>query len=184
MARPRIRRFDALRELIDLVVLIGAIYALVNLATVRFVVQGPSMEPTFEDNQFLIVSRIHYLFGDPQRGDVIVFHNPDEPSEDYIKRVIGIPGDTITFEDTRVLVNGVMIDEPYTNGDCLRTQCPDLDEPVVLGADEYYVMGDNRNRSRDSREIGVIQRQQIVGRVLIRYWPPTDWGIIAGADYD
>jgi signal peptidase I len=174
--RPSIRRWDALREIVELVVLICAIYALVNLATVRFIVQGPSMQNTFYTGQFLIVSRVNYLLGNPQRGDIVVFHYPGNPDEDYIKRVIGLPGDTVEVRDQHVYVNGVQLNEPYLHEECSQDMCPD--ESWELGPDDYFVMGDNRNHSSDSRRFGPVNRRYIVGEVLIRYWPPSDWGIV------
>ncbi|GAB4526383.1 MAG: signal peptidase I [Anaerolineae bacterium] len=182
LPRPRLKRFSAVREILDLVILIGAIYALVNLATVRFIVQGPSMEPSFFENQFLIISRINYLLGEPQRGDVAVFHYPGNPDEDYIKRVIGLPGETVEVRDTLVYVNGVPLEEPYINEPCTVSQCPD--QIWELGPDEYFMMGDNRNRSSDSRDFGPVNQTYIVGQVLIRYWPPEDWAIVTRSTYD
>ncbi|MDX1994500.1 MAG: signal peptidase I [bacterium] len=183
MPRPRLQRWNALREIFDLVVLIGAIYALVNLATVRFIVQGPSMEPTFQTDQFLIVSRINYLIGTPQRGDIIVFHFPGNTEEDYIKRVIGLPGDTVEIRDTKVYINGQELYEPYINEPCRPSSCPD--RVWELGDDQYFVMGDNRNRSQDSRSdvVGPVARHYIVGEVMVRYWPPRDWGIVSRINY-
>ncbi len=176
LPRPSIRRWDALREIVELVVLICAIYALVNLATVRFIVQGPSMQPTFYTGQFLIVSRVNYLLGDPQRGDIVVFHYPGNPDEDYIKRVIGLPGDTIEIRNQQVYVNGEALNEPYISEACTEDMCGE--ESWVLGPDEYFFMGDNRNHSSDSRRFGPVNRRYIVGEVLIRYWPPSDWGLV------
>jgi len=172
-ARPKLAWFNAAREALDVLILVGAIYTLVNLATVRFRVQGASMQPGFQDRQFLIVSRLSYLLGQPERGDIIVFHNPSTLAEDYIKRIIALPGDTVEIRDSLVYVNGAPIDEPYLNEVC---DCSD--QRRELGPNEYWVMGDNRNHSRDSREFGPILREHIVGEVLIRYWPPAAWGII------
>ncbi len=181
-ARPRLRRPGITRELIDLLVMIGAIYALVNLTTVRFVVQGPSMEPTFHNDQFLIISRVNYMFGTPQRGDIVVFHYPNNPTEDYIKRLVGMPGDTVEIRETQVYVNGTALYEPYINGPCDAVHCPD--NVWALGDDEYFLMGDNRNRSSDSRGFDEpVRRQHIVGEVLIRYWPPQDWGLMHQIGY-
>ena len=181
--RPRLPRWEGLREILDLVVLIGAIYALVNLSTVRFIVQGPSMQPNFQDGQFLIVSRVNYLIGDPEHGDVIVFHFPGDTEQDYIKRVIGIPGDVVEMRETLVYVNNVPLDEPYINEPCTESRCPD--GRWELGTDEYFVMGDNRNRSSDSRSetVGLVSRQYIVGEVFVRYWPPEDWGFVSQIAY-
>ena len=183
LPRPRLPRWGGLRELLDLIVLIGAIYALVNLATVRFIVQGPSMQPNFQDGQFLIVSRVNYLMGDPERGDIIVFHYPGDTEQDYIKRVIGTPGDTVEIIDTLVYVNGEMLAEPYINEPCTENSCGD--NQWELGTDEYFVMGDNRNRSSDSRSttVGLVNREFIVGEVLLRYWPPEDVGIVSQIAY-
>ncbi len=166
--RPKLRQSGLVRELFDLLILVAAIYALVNLATVRFIVQGPSMQPNFHDGDFLIVSRINYLLGEPERGDIAVFHFPDLPEKDYIKRMIGLPGDTVEVRDGTVLVNGVKLDEPYINEQNCLSAC---DQPqVTLGPDEYFVMGDNRNHSSDSRAFGVVSRKYLVGEVVFRYW--------------
>jgi signal peptidase I len=170
-----------MREMLDLIVLIGAIYALVNLSTVRFVVRGSSMEPTFQDDQLLLISRMNYLLADPQRGDIVVFHYPNAPSEDYIKRIIGLPGETVEIRETFVYVNGVKLDEPYINEPCTQYSCPD--KILELGADEYFVMGDNRNRSSDSRSFNAVKRQFFVGEVVIRYWPPPNWGIVDSINF-
>ena len=178
--RPKLRRFNAFREVLDIIILIGAIYALVNLSTVRFVVRGQSMEPTFYEDQYLIVSRVNYLLGNPQRGDIVVFHYPNNTDEDYIKRVIGLPGDTVEIRETLVYVNDEPLDETYINEPCTESRCPD--RVWELGDDEYFVMGDNRNHSEDSRRFGAVKREFIVGEVFIRYWPPSDWGVLSSLD--
>jgi signal peptidase I len=134
------------------------------------------MEPNFETGQFLIVSRVNYLIGEPERGDIVVFHYPGNPDEDYIKRVIGLPGQMVEIRETQVYVDGQLLSEPYINEQCTEGRCPD--ESWELGPDEYFVMGDNRNRSSDSRSFGPVLREYIVGEVLVRYWPPEDWGIV------
>lgn len=179
--RPRLGRWGAMRELLDLIVLVGAIYALVNLSTVRFVVRGASMEPTFRDDQLLLVSRLNYLLAEPQRGDIIVFHYPNAPTEDYIKRIIGLPGETVEFIDQEVYIDGVKLNEPYIKEPCMPYSCPD--KKWQLGDDEYFVMGDNRNRSSDSRSFNAVKRKFIVGEVIIRYWPPSDWGIVDSINF-
>lgn len=175
-ARPRLQRRGFFREVIETLLLIAAIYALVNLATARFIIEGPSMQPNFETGQFLIVSRMDYLFGEPQPGDIVVFHYPNNPQEDYIKRVIGLPGDTVEIRNTLVYVNGEQLEEPYINEPCRETRC--RDNEWVLGPDEFFVMGDNRNHSSDSRAFGPVERQFLVGEALVRYWPPTQIGLV------
>lgn len=181
LARPSLQygNFrETLREIGETVVLIAIIYALVNLACARFVVDGPSMQPNFQTGQFLVVSRVNYLLTNPQRGEVVVFHYPNNPAQDYIKRVVGLPGETVEIRDTLVYVNGVPLEEPYINEPCQPGSC--RDNLWELGADEYFMLGDNRNHSSDSRSFGAVKRQYIVGEALIRYWPPQDWGIIQG----
>jgi signal peptidase I len=179
LPRPRLRRRGFAHELIETLFLIAAIYALVDLASVRFYVDGPSMEPSFFTGQRVIVSRASYLWGEPERGDIIVFESPDDPVADppLIKRLIGLPGDTVEVRDTLVYVNGVALDEPYfVNAPCEPFNCPD--NTWQLGPDQYFVMGDNRNRSRDSRRFGPVSRQHLIGEALVRYWPPADIGLI------
>ncbi|NLE53244.1 MAG: signal peptidase I [Chloroflexi bacterium] len=180
--KPEIRQGRSFwRELIETVILIAAIYAFVNLATARFVVDGRSMLPNFETDQFIIVSRISYVLGDPQRGDVVVFHNPADPDHDFIKRVIGLPGETITILNGRVYVDGVRLEEPYIQNFCRGTVCDDTWE---IGPDEYFVLGDNRSSSRDSHNFGPISRDLLIGRAFLRYWPPSDWALITHESYD
>lgn len=178
--RPRLQQSSWLREAVETVILIGLVYTLVNLATVRFYIEGPSMQPNFYQDQFLIVSRLHYLLGNPQRGDIIVFdppgddENPNNPL--LIKRVIGTPGDVIEIVEGQVSVNGTALDEPYIKEPCTTSTCND--SRWELGANEYFMMGDNRNNSRDSRAFGPIARERIIGEAIIRYWPLPDFGIV------
>ncbi len=181
LTRPRLRfRRPAhlIREIVETLVLIAVLYALVNLASARFVVEGASMQPTFATGQYVIVSRVNYLLSEPQHGDVIVFHYPRRPTEDYIKRVIGVPGDLIEIRDALVYRNGEVLDETYINEPCSPASCPD--GAWRLGAEEYFVLGDNRNHSSDSRAFGVVGREFIVGEALVRYWPPQAWSIMPG----
>ena len=181
LSRPRLhygRSSTSLREIGETILLVVVLYALVNLATARFVVDGISMQPTFYTGQFLIVSRVDFLLGEPQRGQIVVFKYPLDPQEDYIKRVIGLPGETVEIRDTLVYVNGTPLDESYINEPCEARYCPD--NSWELGANEYFVMGDNRNHSRDSRVFGPVPRQNLIGEALIRYWPPEDWNVLPG----
>ena len=156
--------------------LIVAIYAFVNLMSVRYVVEGASMSPTFESGQFLMVSRLHYVVGMPDRGDIVIFHFPGDTRTDYIKRIIGLPGETIEIRNTQVFINGVFLEEPYLPEACLPEHC--FDAFWQLAADEYFMMGDNRNRSSDSRMLGPVQRRYILGEAVRRYWPPSEIGLI------
>jgi len=177
-----IRRRGAVREIIETLLLVISIYALVNLSTARFVVEGSSMEPNFHSDEFVIVSRLAYIVGDPERGDVIVFHFDEEQKRDFIKRIVGLPGETVEMIEGRVYVNGVLLDEPYIAEHCRPSQCSD--DSWTLEDDQYFVLGDNRNSSQDSHDFGPIRRKQIIGRAWIRYWPVEVWQIIPHHDYD
>ena len=179
-ARPTLHRPTFVRELLETIILIGLVYTLVNLATVRFYIEGPSMQPNFRAGQFLIVSRANYLFGQPQRGEIVVFdapgddNTPDNPL--LIKRLIGMPGDHVEFKDGHVLINGEQLNEPYTAEQDCRNNC--ADRSWDLGPNEYFFMGDNRNNSRDSRVFGPVTKDRIIGEAIVRYWPPPDWGLV------
>ncbi|MEP6986853.1 MAG: signal peptidase I [Chloroflexota bacterium] len=181
--RPPLRQRGYGREILETIILIGAIYALVNLATVRFIVEGPSMQPTFFTGQVLMISRVNYLFGTPQRGQIIVFNAPGQPPDEppYIKRVIGLPGETVEIRDTKVYIDGKELNEPYINEPCEAGRCPN--HTWQLGADEYFFMGDNRNHSSDSRSFGIVKRERVIGEALVRYWPPQNWGIVGTSRY-
>lgn len=147
-----------------------------------FIVSGASMDDTFHDGEYLIVDQVSYYFEEPQRGDVIVFKYPKDPSKFFIKRVIGLPGDTVTIENSTVTITndthpgGFALEEPY-----VASMQP---EPILveeLGEREYFVMGDNRDHSSDSRRWGVLQKERIVGRAFIRLFPPNELGIFPGA---
>lgn len=147
-----------------------------------FIVSGASMDETFHNGDYLIVDQISYYFEKPSRGDVIIFRYPKDPSKFFIKRVIGLPGDTITIEDTTVTIeneahpDGFVLDEPYINE---MTPTSPLTE--TLGGREYFVMGDNRDKSSDSRSWGVLQEERIVGRALVRLFPPSVVDYLPGA---
>ncbi len=180
--RPRLSRPSLLREILETLILIALVYTLVNLATVRFYIEGPSMQPNFWAGQFLIVSRAHYLLGLPERGDIVVFDPPgdDDQVDDplLIKRLIGLPGDHVEVREGSVYINGEPLGEPYLHDIGSPVRCSSQCD-VVLGSGQYFLMGDNRNNSRDSRVFGAVDRHRIVGEAIVRYWPPQDWGIVA-----
>lgn len=177
--QPSAFRWHWLREVLEIVFSVIAIYTLVNLLSMRYIVHGRSMFPTFEEGQFLIVSRVHYWFEEPELGDVVVFHAPSNPKEDYIKRVIGQPGDHIEFRDQQLYVNGKLLDEAYIVESCNRFNCQDETWGTVP-SDSYFVLGDNRNSSVDSRRlsVGFVNRELLVGKVLFRYWPLNELSLI------
>jgi signal peptidase I len=147
-----------------------------------FIVDGPSMNPTFATSQYLIVDEISYRFEDPARGDVIVFKYPKDQSKSFIKRVIGLPGETVEVQVDKFLIKnaahpeGITIPEPYIDTPITYR------EPVTitLGPDEYFVMGDNRDQSFDSRSWGPVKRNLITGRPLLRLFPFNKIGTFPG----
>ncbi|MBK8025428.1 MAG: signal peptidase I [Chloroflexi bacterium] len=181
--RPRLQYRSVartLRETFDTIIWVAVLFTLVNLASARFIVEGASMEPNFHTGEYIVVSRVSYLFSDPTRGDIVVFHYPNNPQQDYIKRVIGLPGDTVEIRDRQVYVNGEMLNEPYINEPCANS-CPD--RVWEVGPDEFFVMGDNRNHSSDSRAFGMVGRQFIVGEALLRYFPINKIGSVKDIAY-
>ena len=171
------RRSRLLREIVETALLTAIIFLLVNAATGRFEIDGSSMEPNLHHDERVIVDKVTYLFGQPQRGDVVVFALENQP-KDYIKRVIGLPGETIEISNGVVYVDGRPLEEPYA------LPAPGDTRPAVqLAADEYFVMGDNRGNSQDSRSFGPIGRDDIVGRAWIVYWPPAEWSVVPHHSY-
>jgi len=143
------------------------------------------MEPNFRDGDYLIIDEITYKFKAPERGEVIVFRYPNDPSQRYIKRIIGLPGETIEIEQGKIMIydgegKGLVLEESaYLPISTLTAG----DIQVSLGGNEYFVMGDNRAASADSRRWGSLPRENIIGRALIRAWPPTAFAKIEAPAY-
>jgi signal peptidase I len=137
-----------------------------------FYVKGASMEPNFEDKEYLLIDEISYRVREPKRGEVVVFRYPRDESQFFIKRVIGLPGETISVHDDHIYINGALLDESKYLADTVLTSGTD---EKTLGSDEYYLFGDNRPASLDSRIFGVVTRKEIVGKVWIRAWPFKRW---------
>lgn len=164
--------------LLYIIIIVGAAYLIVTFVGQRTQVSGSSMETTLSDGDQLIVDKISYRFRDPKRYDIIVFPYQYEPNTYYIKRIIGLPGETIQIIDGYIYIDGEQLDEHYGNE--LMNDPGIAAEPVTLGEDEYFVLGDNRNNSQDSRavNVGVIHRKDILGRAWIRIWPLDSMGVI------
>jgi signal peptidase I len=160
--------FDFIKTVAMIVVIAFAIRI---FALQPYIVEGQSMEPTFQNNDYIITEKVTYRLKEPARGDIVIFHPPDNPSINYIKRIIGLPGDQIEVKGEAVYVNGTKLNESYLAS---ATQGSNLNQPLAkttVSADEYYVMGDNRDHSRDSREIGAIPKQNVVSHIWFRLLP-------------
>jgi signal peptidase I len=132
-----------------------------------------SMEPNFSEGDRVVVNKAVYWFGDPQRGDVIIFENPNNESEDYIKRVIGAPGDTVEIKDQAVFVNGTRLEEPYIMAPPIRNMTA-----ITVPENNYFVLGDNRNNSQDSRNGWFVEEDKIHGKAWLISWPPDSWEVV------
>jgi signal peptidase I len=174
-AKPKGKRSGCLSVLIDTfetLILAAILFASINLISARIRVDGDSMVPTLISGEYVVVNRLSYRFGSPQRGDIIVFHFPRNPEEEYIKRVIGLPGDVIEVMNGSVFINGQPLDENYLN---VKTNYVGKWE---VPADQFFVLGDNRNNSSDSHDWGMVPLDYVVGKAILVYWPPPDWGLI------
>jgi signal peptidase I len=182
LPRPRLHRPSLVRELSGTIFFIIAVYVLAEMSFPRSNIDGPSMQPALHAGQYLIISRLHYLFAEPQRGDIAVFQKPGDTDRGprLIKRVIGVPGDTVELRncevDCETYVNGMKLDEPYYVYRPCRSRCQD--RTWRLDEDQYFMMGDNRNNSNDSRSFGPVDRGAIVGRAIFRYLPFDDFGTL------
>jgi signal peptidase I len=159
-------------DVLETLVLSVVLFALINAVSARIRVDGYSMEPTLHSGEFVIVSKLSYGLGSPERGDIIVFHFPRDPEQEYIKRVIGLPGDEVEISGGLVSVNGQVLDEPYIAAP------PVYESSWIVAEDSLFVLGDNRNNSSDSHNWGSVPNDNIVGKALFVYWPPPDWGLV------
>ncbi len=198
------RRKSFWREVLETVILTILIFFMVKSLIQNFRIQGSSMEPNFHTNQLLLVNKASYfhfdanawlriipwvkadgtnvvwIFGGPHRGDVLVLEPPDVPTEDYIKRVIGLPGDRLEVRDGTVYINDKPLKEPYIKEKPYNTY-----GPVTVPSGNVFVMGDNRNASRDSRVFGFLPFDKIVGKAMFVYWPfGAQWGAVPDTSYE
>ncbi len=165
---------EYLGELVRVVVISLAIILPVRYFLVQpFYVKGASMEPNFYDHEYLIIDELSYRLRDPVRGEIIVFRYPNDPRQFFIKRVIGLPGETVQFDNGKIIIKnaeypkGFVLNESYLPSGLVTTAGTE----VALGRDKYYLLGDNRTSSLDSRYFGALGRSYVIGRVWIRGWP-------------
>ena len=185
-------------ELLQTVFLTLLIFFAVRAVVQNFKVEGTSMEPTLHNNEFLIINKATYLrvdgtplaglfdrngdpgpvfaFGAPAHGDIIVFKYPQDTTKDFIKRIIGVPGDTVEVRDGHVYLNGAALDEPY-----IRQGATYSRRPEVVPEGEYFVLGDNRPNSSDSHVWGYVPASDLIGKAWFSYWPPPEWGPLQSA---
>ncbi len=162
-----------IRDILITIIAALAIFLVLQVTVGSFKVYGMSMMPGIQHGDYIMVSKISYSFQDPKRGDIIVFHSPRSYDSDLIKRVIGLPGDTIEVKNGKVYVNNAPLVEPY-----ILAQ-PNYQYPLQqVPQGDYFVLGDNRNNSADSHTGWFLPRENIVGKAWISYWPPADWMVI------
>ncbi len=186
--------FDAVKNLfgvfwdfIEAIVFALAIFVVVYLFLFQpNQVKGSSMYPTFKDGQFIFTDKVSYRFGQPGRGDVVVFRSPKNQDVDFIKRIIALPGETVKLVNGKVYVNGQPLNESgyldssvFTGSESYLTEGQEIRVPDHM----YFVMGDNREHSSDSRDFGPVKPEEFVGKVFFRYWPVTEVGKINSATY-
>ncbi|MCL5798285.1 MAG: signal peptidase I [Patescibacteria group bacterium] len=174
-------------DFLETIVVALSIFVVVYLFLVQpHEVKGSSMEPNFHDNDYILTDKISLKLHDPERGNVIIFKSPPNPDVDYIKRVIGLPGDKVKVQDGAVYINDKKLDEPYLADKTNLFPGSFLQEGVdfTVPQGEYFVMGDNRPHSSDSREFGPIKADSIIGKAMLRYWPITQFGIIPDLKYN
>lgn len=170
---------EVLSTILYLAVVVLVAYLIVTFVGQRTEVNGASMENTLDNGDNLIVDKISYRFGSPKRFDVVVFPYPQDPSTFFIKRVIGLPGETVQIDaNGRIYINGQVLEENFGRE---AISNPGLAEnPIQLGQDEYFVMGDNRNNSMDSRDarVGLIKGRSMIGKAFLRIWPLNKFGLV------
>ncbi len=167
-----VRFLRLIGEVLQTIFIAALLFIAVNLVTARIRVEGSSMEPSLHDGEFVVVNRLAYRWNQPTRGDIIVFNFPLDPQRRFIKRIIGLPGDTVSAHSDHIYVNGIPLSEPYI------AAAPLYSGQWVVGQNEVFVLGDNRNNSSDSQNWGPLPENAIIGRAELVYWPPDVIGVI------
>lgn len=163
-------------DTVETILLALVLFLAINALSARVRVENVSMQPTLKPGEFLLVNRVAYKLGQPSIGDIIVFHAPGANDMDYIKRVIGLPGDQVRVSDGIVYVNNQPLYEPYL------AEAPRYSGTWDVPANEYFVLGDNRNNSSDSHMWGFVPHDDIVGRALLIYWPMSEMSLLRSSD--
>jgi len=168
-----------LRETLETVILAVLIFLVIRSLVQNYRIEGQSMEPNFHHGQYLLVNKLAYRLSDHARGDVIVFHYPNNPTQDYIKRIIGLPGDTVEILEGVLYLNGSPVDEPYDQIPMTRNISAQVVEPGNL-----YVLGDNRPASSDTRTWGQLPQEFVIGKAWLAIWPVETAGLVEHAAFD
>lgn len=174
--------FDFLQGIVVVLALLVMVYLFIMSPQE---INGESMEPNFHNGEFILTNKVLYKFRQPERGDVVIFKSPPDPTIDYIKRIIGLPGDTVTVQNNAMYVNGQKVVEPYLAPDTPIFGGTFLAEgqSIVLTPDTYFMMGDNRAHSSDSRDFGPVNESAFIGTAVFRYWPLSALGPIPHPTY-
>lgn len=168
-------------EFLETIVIFGAIFASIYLLIAQFhKVSGNSMVPTLHSGDYLITEKVSYKFRNPKRGEIIVLRNPRDESQDFIKRIIALPGDVIEIKNDILYLNGQQLQENYLPPDTLTPAGAFITEgtPIKVADNQYFVLGDNRSHSSDSRDWGPVTKKEIVGRAFFRYYRLSDIGLL------
>lgn len=159
-------------DVIETLVLAIILFVGINTISARVRVDGFSMRPTLEDGEFVLVSKLSYTFGEFERGDIVVFHFPLNPEEELVKRIIGLPGDHVLVRDGQLYLNGQLLQEDYIAG------APVYSGEWTVAEGTLFVLGDNRNNSNDSKDWGLLPQENVVGKAVLIYWPPSLWKVL------
>ena len=166
------------RDALEVLVVALALYLGASLSVQAVHVEGTSMSPSLQNDDLVLASRLDYRFHQPQRGDIVIVRDPFDPGQDFIKRVVGLPGDRILIRARHVYVNGVRLEEPYVSPDWRTTtnwpDFPDQPDGELVPPGDYFLLGDNRDHSSDSRLFGYVSGSQIESKAILRVWPPTE----------
>lgn len=173
-------------DTVETVVVALAIFVVIYLFLVQpHQVKGNSMYPNFIDGEYILTDKISYRLNPPQHGDVVVFKSPQDHEVDYIKRVIGTPGDVVRISGSQVYLNNEFLPEDFLPSDYVTN--PGIfaksDQDMIVPPDEYFVLGDNRSHSSDSREWGFVKKEEIIGKAWLRYWPLSQFGFVPKVTY-
>jgi signal peptidase I len=172
------------RDILITLIIAIVIFLLLQFTVQSFIIIGSSMQPNFEEGERLVINKLVYRLHQPERGDVIVFHPPGNQQADYIKRVIGLPDESVEIKGGKVYIhkedgNVEQLVEPYITELATRDFRGDK-----IPENEYFVLGDNRNHSNDSRNFGSVSREKIIGKAWLSIWPPSEWGVVPDYSLD